>query len=71
MASRFETFSEDEILCDKLSSRTSKYQESDELGLFSVHWQVKNYFHAEFATTSKNALDKIPEMVVNCQQISY
>ena len=38
MASRFETFSEDEILCDKLSSRTSKYQESDELGLFSVHW---------------------------------
>ena len=38
-------------------SRANKYQESDELWLVGVYWQVENYCHAEFAT---NALDKIP-----------
>ena len=51
MASRFEIFSEDEI-CAINEAVEQTYQESDELWLVSVHWQVENYFQAEFATES-------------------
>jgi len=48
-------------LSDKGSSRTNKYQESDELWLVGVYWWVENYFRAEFVTLDrKNALDKSP-----------
>ena len=31
----------------------------------------RKFFHAEFATKLQNALNKIPEMFVNCKQSSY
>ena len=37
MASRFETFSEDQICAINEASRTNKYQESDKLWLVGVH----------------------------------
>ena len=60
-------------LSDKRSSRTNKYQESDELWLVGVSWEVENYFHAELylQQNHKNAFEKILERFVNCKQTSY
>ena len=58
-----------------------KYEDSDELWLVIVYWQVENYFHAEFAKKKtkqkkqkkkrKNPLDERPEMFLNRERYFY
>ena len=71
MASRFQTFSEEEIWAMNEVVVHNKYQESDELRLVGVYWWVENYFHAEFVTLNhKNALEKSPiEMIVLANKV--
>ena len=71
MASRSQTFSEEEIWAMNEAVVHNKYQESDELWLFGVYWWVENYFHAEFVTLNhKNALEKSPiEMIVLANKV--
>ena len=71
MASRFQTFSEEEIWAMNEAVVRNKYQESNELWLVGVYWWVENYFHAEFVTLNhKNALEKSPiEMIVLANKV--
>ena len=71
MASRFQTFSEEEIWAINEAVVHNKYQESDELWLAGVYWWVENYLHDEFVTLNrKNALDKSPiEMIVLANKV--
>ena len=71
MASRFQTFSEEEIWAINEVVVHNKDQESDELWLVGVYWWVEIYFHSEFVTLNrKNALEKSPiEMIVLANKV--
>ena len=71
MASRFETFSKNDIWAINEAVVQAKNQESQELWLVSVNWWVENGFMRNLQQKRKTAFDKIPGMFVTCEQSSY
>ena len=72
MASRFETFSEDEICAINEAVVQTNTKKATNFGLSVFTGRpVEKYFHAELATKLWNALDKILKMGVKCKQSSF
>ena len=71
MASRFETFSEDEIWAINEAVMQTNTKKATNFGLSVFTGRYKIIFVPNLPQNCKNALDKIPEMFVNCKQSSY
>ena len=71
IASRFETFSEDEIWAINEAVMQTNTKKATNFGLSVFTGRYKIIFVLNLSQNCKNALDKIPEMFVNCKQSSY
>ena len=71
MASRLKTFSEDEIFAINEAVVQTNTGKATKFSLFLFTGGQKIIFMLNLQQNRKNALDKIPEMFVNCKQSSY
>ena len=71
IASRFETFLEDEIWAINEAVMQTNTKKATNFGLSVFTGRYKIIFVLNLPQNCKNALDKIPEMFVNCKQSSY
>ena len=71
MASRLKTFSEDEIFAINEAVVQTNTSKATKFSLFLFTGGQKIIFMLNLQQNRKNALDKIPEMFVNCKQSSY
>ena len=71
IASRFETFSEDEIWAINEAVMQTNTKKATNFGLSVFTGRYKIIFVLNLPQNCKNTLDKIPEMFVNCKQSSY
>ena len=71
MASRFETFSKEEIwaINEAVVQTNTKTATNFGFPLLTGKWKI--IFMLNLQQNRKNALDKILEMFVNCKQSSY
>ena len=71
IASRFETFSEDEIWAINEAVMQTNTKKATNFGLSVFTGRYKIIFVLNLPQNCKNALDKISEMFVNSKQSSY
>ena len=71
MASRFKTFSEDEIRAINEAVVQTNIKKATNFGLLVFTSRQKIIFMPYLQQNRKNAFDKMPEMFVTCKQSSY
>ena len=71
MASRFEKFLEDEIWAINEAVEQTNTKKATNFSLSVFTGRQKIIFLLNLQQNRKNALDKIPEMFVNCKQTFY
>ena len=71
MGSRLEKFSADEIWAINDPVVQTKTKKATNFGLSVFTGWYKTIFMLNLQQTRKNALDKIPEIFVNCKQTSH